>query len=175
MIANLSQREKVILALGAAVVLATLLFLGVIDPYRGAMVRLDSQISSRQRQLQKIHVLRGEYLALQRQQAQVDARMARGKDFSLFSFVENVTGQVASKENLVYMRPQPSSVQDTVREDSVEIKLEKIRLNQLVRLLYAIDSADACLQVKSLRVKTRFDDRTLLDAVLTISSFGRNA
>jgi general secretion pathway protein M len=73
------------------------------------------------------------------------------------------------------MRPQPSSVQDTVRENSVEIKLEKIRLDQLIRLLYAIDSTDACLQVKNLRVKTRFDDRTLLDAVLTISSYGRNA
>ena len=175
MISNLSQREKVILALGAAVVLATLLFMGVIAPYRGAMVRLDNQISSRQRQVQHVQALRSAYLTLQRQQAQVDARMARSKDFSLFSFVENITGQVASKENLVYMRPQPSSVQDTVRENSVEIKLEKIRLDQLIRLLYAIDSTDACLQVKNLRVKTRFDDRTLLDAVLTISSYGRNA
>lgn len=175
MIANLSQREKVILALGAAVVLATLVFLGVISPYRQAMARLDTQIASRQRQMRKVQALRSEFLALQRQQARVDARMARGRDFSLFSFVENITAQVASKENLVYMRPQPTAVQDGIREKSVEIKLEKIRLDQLVRLLYAIDSADACLQVKNLRIKTRFGNKSLLDTVLTISSYGRTS
>jgi general secretion pathway protein M len=175
MIANLSQREKIILLLGALVVLGTLLFLGVIDPYRGAMARLDSQIASRQRQVRQVQAMRDEFLALQGQKAQVDARMTRAKSFSLFSFVENVTGQVATKENLVYMRPQPASVQEDVREESVEIKLEKIRLDQLIRLLYAIDSADAYLQVKNLRVKTRFDDHSLLDAVMTISSYGRNA
>ena len=82
---------------------------------------------------------------------------------------------MASKENLVYMRPQPASTQDGYREDSVEIKLEKIRLDQLVRLLYDIQNADAFLQVKNMRVKTRFDNRTLLDVVLTVSAYGRSS
>ena len=92
--------------------------------------------------------------------------------FSLFSFIEATEAQVASKENLVYMRPQPSVDQNEFREESVEIKLEKIRLDQLVQLLYEIESANAFLKVKTLRVKTRFDNKSELDAVMTISSMG---
>lgn len=44
----------------------------------------------------------------------------------------------------------------------------------MVRLLYGFDTAEALLQVKSLRLKTRYDDRTLLDATLTVAAFGRN-
>jgi general secretion pathway protein M len=68
--------------------------------------------------------------------------------------------------------PQPPP-QENLREESVEVRLEKIRLDQVVRLLYAVDTADALLQVKNLRLKTRFDDRTLFDATMTVAAFGR--
>jgi general secretion pathway protein M len=112
---------------------------------------------------------------LQRQLAEAEKKLAKGENFSLFSFVEAITAQAATKENLVYMRPQPVSVQEDFKEESVEIKLERIRLDQLVRLLYEIDAANAYLQVKNLRIKTRFDDQSQLNAVLTISSYGRSA
>jgi hypothetical protein len=44
----------------------------------------------------------------------------------------------------------------------------------VIRLLYAVDAADALLHVKNLRLKTRFDDRTLFDATLTVAALGRS-
>jgi general secretion pathway protein M len=174
MISNLSQRERIALVIGGVAVLATLVWVAVISPYQQSLDRLDTKIAARERQVRKVQELRNEYLVLQRQLNDADSQLTAGKDFSLFSFVENLITQVASKENLVYMRPQPVSVQNGLRENSVEIKVEKIRLDQLVRMLYAIDSAKAYLKVKNARIKTRFDDRSLIDAVLTISSFGKS-
>ncbi|BCR05989.1 hypothetical protein DESUT3_30580 [Desulfuromonas versatilis] len=175
MIGNLSQRERIALVLGALAVLVTLVFFAVVSPYREALDRLDRQIASRQKQVYEVQSLRRQYLSLQQQLNEAERRLARGEAFSLFSFVESLATRVASKENLVYMRPQPTSVKEGFREDSVEIKLDKIRLNQLVQLLYELETTDAVLQVKNLRLKIRFEDRTLLDAVLTVSSFGRSA
>ncbi len=175
MIAQLSQRDRVALFVGGTVVLLTLLFFGIIAPYQGAMEQLDGKIAARKRQIKEVQALRQDYLQLQRRLNEAQKRLAKGESFSLFSFVESLATRVASKENLVYMRPQPVTAQEDFREESVEIKLDKIRLNQLVQLLYEIESADAFLRVKNLRVKTRFDDRTQLDAVLTISSYGRRA
>jgi general secretion pathway protein M len=175
MISNLSPRDRNALLIGLAAVLIAVFYLGIVSPYQSAIARLDSQIASRQRQLQEVQVLRQRYLSLQGELTQAERRGVSNRNFSLFSFVENLTGQIASRENLVYMRPQPVAVKDEYKEESVEIKLEKIPLDQLVRILYQIDTADAFLQVKNLRLKIRFDNKAQLDAVLTISAYARNA
>lgn len=175
MISNLSPRDRNALLIGLAAVFIAVFYLGIVSPYQSAITRLDSQIASRQRQLQEVQVLRQKYLSLQGELAQAERRGASNRNFSLFSFVENLTGQIASRENLVYMRPQPVAVKDEFKEESVEIKLEKIALDQLVRILYQIDTADAFLQVKNLRLKIRFDNKAQFDAVLTISAYERNA
>lgn len=173
MIAQLSRREQVALAVGAVAVLATVLYLGVIAPYRSALAQLDGKITARQRQIREVESLRREFLVLQQRQTEAEARLDKDGAFSLFPFVEGMVGQIAAKENLVSMRPQPPTPRENLREESVEVRLEKIRLDQVVRLLYAVETADALLQVKNLRLKTRFDDRTLFDATMTVAAFGR--
>lgn len=174
MIPQLNRREQVAVAVGVVVVLAAVLFLGIIAPYRNALAQLDGQITSRQRQIREVESMRREFLMLQQQQSAAEARLDKGGAFSLFPFVEGLVGQVAAKENLVSMRPQPPVPRETLREESVEVRLEKIRLDQVIRLLYAVDTADALLQVKNMRLRTRFDDRSLFDATLTVAAFGRN-
>jgi hypothetical protein len=45
----------------------------------------------------------------------------------------------------------------------------------MVKFLHAIESADTTLQVKNVRIKPRFDNRTQLDTVLIVSSLQRTA
>lgn len=173
MIAQLSRREQLAVAVGAVAVLAAVLYLGIIAPYRNALAQLDVKITSRQRQIREVESLRREFLVLQQRQSVAEERLEKGGAFSLFPFVEGLVGRIAAKENLLSMRPQPPVPRESLREESVEIRLEKVRLDQVIRLLYAVDTADALLQVKNLRLKTRFDDRTRFDATLTVAAFGR--
>jgi general secretion pathway protein M len=175
MIDRLSPRDRLALAVGAGVVLVAVLLFGIYLPYRGALAGLDDRIAARQRQVEEVGELRARYQLLQQQLGVAERRLAQGEQVSLFPFVEELAGRFATKENLIYMRPQPPSTQGEFREESVEIRLEKVRLGQLVQLLFAIDSAPAALKVKNLRIMTGFDDRTLLDSVLTIASFRRGA
>jgi general secretion pathway protein M len=174
-LSRLSRRDRTALTVGGIVVLVTLLVFGLILPYHEAMARLDSRIAVRQKQVREVQALQQEYRALQQQLAVAQNRLSRSRGFSLFSFLESQTARVATKENLIYMRPQQTAAREGRQEESVEIKLEKLRLDQLVHFLYGIESADAYLQVKNLRVRTRFDDRSLFDATMTISSFGGSA
>lgn len=173
MIDQLSKRDRIALILGGVVVLATLISIGIVEPYISGLAALDARIAAKQRQLDEIRDLRREYLVLQQQLGEAERKLSGNSEFSLFSFVEGLTGRIAGKENLVYMRPQPPAVREGLREESVEVKLEKIDLDQTVRLLYEIETAEAFLPVKNLRIRTRFDDRSRFDAVLTISGYGR--
>ncbi|MBN1141796.1 MAG: hypothetical protein JXB25_08395, partial [Deltaproteobacteria bacterium] len=91
-------------------------------------------------------------------------------DFSLFAFFEKQVLDIARKENLVHMLPQTPNVRDGFEETSLEVKLEKITLDQMVRLLFAVENADAFLQVRNLRIKKRPDKSTLLDVTLNVAS-----
>jgi general secretion pathway protein M len=173
--AQLSPRERVAVAIAAVAVLAALFYAGLVAPYRGALRRLDARIATRQRQLGEIAALQQRYQQLQRRVGEAEQRLAKAEAFSLFAYVEGLAGQMISRENLVSMRPQPATVREDLREETVEVRLEKVRLDQLVRLLHAIDSNEALLAVKSLKIKTRFDNRAQLDAVLTIASYRRSA
>lgn len=173
MIERLSSRDAYALVLGGVVVLITVVWLGIIDPYQQAMANLQSKVTSRERQLQDVQKLRQDYLDLKQELSEAQGRLSKAENFSLFSFVEAQVARYATKENLVYMRPQPTSTKDGWREDTVEIKLEKITLEQLVRFLYALETSDAVIQTKNLRVKTRFDNRSLLDVVMTVAAYGR--
>jgi len=175
MIDRLSQRERLALAVGAGAVALALLYFGLLLPYRRGVAALDARIASRQHQLAEVQELRARCQPLLQQLAQAERRLGAKGDFALFAFVEGVAGRFTSRENLASMRPQPPSMQGEFREESVEVRLEKVRLGQLVQLLYAIDTAEAHLKVKELRIKGRFDDRSLLDAVFTVAAYRRSS
>ena len=172
---QLSQRERIILVAGAIIVVLLIFLFGVVAPYRAALERLDSKIASRQRQLVELGQLSNQYHQLQRQLAASERRFSEDADFSLLSFVEATSIRLAGRDNLISMRPQPAATVEGFREETVEVKLEKVRLHQLVQLLYAAETAPAPMLVKNLRVKTRFDDRNLLDVVVTFASYRRSS
>jgi general secretion pathway protein M len=174
MFSQMSQRERIVLITGALFVLVTLVYFGMVAPYQNALHRLDRKIDSRQQQLNDMQTLRRQYVQLKQNINSVQQQLDQNSAFSMFSFIESLAVRHVGRENLVYMRPQPPAEKDGFREESVEIKLERVDLPQMVRLLYEVEAAEMPLQVKSLRIKTRFDDRSRLDSVLTIASFGKN-
>jgi general secretion pathway protein M len=172
MLNNLSQREKLIVFSGAALVLLIIFWLGVLNPYREGVRLAESSIASQQVQLEEMRRLQLEYRRLQHALATAERRLERtARGFSLFSFIEEVTTRTGVRENLVSMRPQSPQAHGGFREESVEIRLERVQLEQLVRLLHAMESADVLLNLKSMRIKPRFDNRLQLDTILHVSYF----
>lgn len=172
---QLSQRERLTLLAGALIVAVLLFVFGVVAPYRAALERLDKKIASKQRQLTEVRQLSQEYQQLKQQLDASERRLASGGDFSLLSFVEATSIRLAGRDSLTAMRPQPAATLEGFREEAVEVKLEKVRLNQLVQLLFVADTAPAPMLVKSLRIKPRFDDRNLLDVTITFASYRRSS
>ena len=166
----LSRREKLFVLAGGLSILATLLWLGVIAPYRDAVSRLDARIAAAQRDRREMELLRQTIAELRRNIQNAEKKISRSGDFSLFAFFEKQVLDIARKENLVHMLPQTPSVRDGFEETSLEVKLEKITLDQMVRLLFAVENADALLQVRNLRIKKRPDKSTLLDVTLNVAS-----
>lgn len=173
MISQLNQRERVFVAAGSAALLVALLYFAIIAPYGSAMTKLDNQLSVRSRQLQEVKALRTEYLALQQQMTQVERLLGERQNFSALTHIENLVERTAGREKLLSMRPQPPEPHGQFTIDALEIKLEKLALKQVLEFLWGIESASTPMQVKGLYLKQRFDDRSSLDATLTVTVLRR--
>jgi general secretion pathway protein M len=170
MISQLNPRERLFVFIGAVLLVLVLLYLLILAPYRNALSRLDNQTAVRSRQLQEVQVLRADYLALQQDVSQIERQLENSRGFSALTFVENIVGKAAGRDNLVSMRPQPPVTTNQFTIESVEVKLEKLALRQVLELLWSVENAATPMQVKNLLLKQRFDDRSQLDATMTITA-----
>ena len=162
------DREKHLkpLLIGA---IAILLLCGfwIYTSHQQALQRLEHKTAAAQRELQQLHESLNEYRRLASSLQQVDNDTAG--NINLIAEVENATQQIGARSQLLYVRPQPDKVREDLVEEGVEIRLERLLLNQLVELLYQFETAKQRLNISQLRVRTRFDNPEQLDTVMTLS------
>ncbi|MBN1958460.1 MAG: type II secretion system protein M [Desulfuromonadales bacterium] len=168
MLKRLNPRERVVVFSGLFVVALLFIWFVLVSPYFTTMSKLDRRLVSLERQLVTVQSMRDQILQL-RQQLATAGPQTRGRK-PLFSQVESLTEQTGLKQQLLSMRPQPATVQGEFRQQLVEIRLEKMALAQLVKLLHAIEYRSGGIQVKSLRIKPRFEDRSALDVNMVLMS-----
>ena len=156
----------------------TLVFLGAFlawDGYSRMLENLDRKIAASRKDIVKFGEEVGKYRALESQlRAMSTSTRGAGAD-SLISTVENAADRINARSQLLYVRPQPDKPHDGIVEEGVEIRLEKLQLDQLVELLHLFEQTGRSLRVSQLRIRTRFDNPEQLDTSMILSRFRETA
>ena len=148
-----------------------LIFKFTIDPLFKHSADLDRQIVTARRQLAELRTMQQEY---QRQKTVVDSinsQLKRQQNFAIFSRLEEFAGQTGIRNKILYMKPTVSTPSEVYNEESVEIKMEGVTLEQLVRYLHQIENSPQLLKIKRLEIKPRFDNRQILTVTFRVSAF----
>jgi len=168
MISRLNLREKTVIFAGVIVLALLFVWFVLLQPYFEAMNTLERRIVAHQHSLGKVVKMRTQISRLRQQLVAVEIQQKGTRP--LFSQVESLTEKTGVREQLLSMRPQPAITQGTFRQQLVEIRLEKISLLQLTKLLHAIEYRSNGVQVKSMRVRSRFEDHSILDVNMVLMS-----
>ncbi len=168
---NLGARERLFVVGGVVALLLTLLYATVIEPLMTRSSQLDRQIAKTQRDVQELHALQREYQAHKQVLDDINAKLRRQKNFAIFSHVEKLAGDTGIRSKILYMKPTVSTPIDAYEEESVEIKMEGVTLEQLIRYLYQVENSPQFLKIKRLYIKPRLDNRQLLTATFRVSTF----
>ncbi len=168
MIERLNPREKVIVFSGAVVLVLLFGWFVLLQPYLETMKSLDRKTIAHRHSLDKIEKMSGQIKQLRRQLETVKTDQKGTRP--LFSQVESLTEKTGIREYLHSMQPQPATTQGGFRQQLVDINLKKISLLQLTRLLHAIEYRSGGVQVKSMRVRSRFEDPSILDVNMVLMS-----
>jgi len=112
---------------------------------------------------------------LKSRQGDIEKRLAkRAAGFSLFSFLEEQAAAAKVKGLVTYMKPSTNEIDEGFNESIVEMKIEKVNLEQLVSFLRKIESDDMIVLVQRISIQENTQTNGLLDSVLNIKTFEMN-
>ena len=168
---NLQPRERLFVGGAGAALVLILFFTFAIDPLFKDSAKLDRDIVMARRQLNELRTMQQEY---QRQKSVVDSinnQLKKQQNFAIFSRLEELAGQSGIRNKILHMKPTVSTPSEVYNEESVEIKMEGVTLEQLVRYLHQVENSPQLLKIKRLELKPRFDNRQILTATFRVSAF----
>ena len=171
---HLAPRERMILAGGVAVVVASLLFLIVVDPLMDRIDKLERQTVRKSKERVELAALAADYASKQARVGRLEQRLPSGDgQFSLLAFMEEAASSVQIRDRIVGMQPQQGTLQHGYQETAVDLRLDGVQLPQLLALLVALEQAPYDVQVHHLQIKPKYDNPVNLDATLRIVSYAK--
>ena len=172
---RLEKREKLILLFGIFFVAGFIVLQGVLLPYVEARKTMTRSLSRNETELADIQLLRQEYLELKSRQGDIEERLVeRTPGFSLFSFLEEQAAATKVKDRVTYMKPTANEIDEGFNESIVEMKMERVTLDQLVSFLAKIESEEKIVSVQRISIQENGQEEGLLDTVLSIKTFELN-
>jgi general secretion pathway protein M len=172
---RLEKREKWILLFGIFFVTGFIVLQAIVLPYMEARKTMTRSLSRNESELVEIELLRQEYLDLKSRQGDIEKRLAeRTPGFSLFSFLEEQAAATKVKNRVTYMKPTANEIDEGFNESIVEMKMERVTLDQLVAFLVKIESEEKIVSIQRISIQENGQEEGLLDSVLSIKTFELN-
>jgi len=169
---HLAPRERLILAAGGAVLVASLLFILVVDPLLAAIDKVERQAVRKQKERAELALLAGEYTAKQARLSQRERRLPPADGaFSLLAFMEEAATLAQVRDRITGMQPQQPTTIQGYQETAVDLRLDGVQLPQLLALLVTFEQAPYDVQVRHLQIKPKYDSPVNLDASLRIVTY----
>ena len=168
---RLSPRERLLVGLAGGALLVIALYSLLWEPLEEGRLALARRITIKSSELQEMQHMREVYLDLLNQfelrQKIIDRADPK---FSLFPHIEATVGQVVGREKIASMNPQNKELGGgAYREESVEIKLTGVTLEQLTDLMYKIEKSPQPLRFTRMQVKKRPREPSTFDVTATVS------
>ena len=172
---NLTQREIRVLAVAGAFVIVILIYIGV-DAVVKSYDDLGDRIRVEKEDLKKIVHLRNQYRQTHDRLEVIREQLGQAeKGFSLVSFIEDLATKEEIRGNMGSAKQKTMPLGEEYKEDLVEIELTDIPLAKLVNFIHKIENSGHLLRVKRLKIKTRYDNRSLLHVTMQVSTYSKKS
>lgn len=150
--------------------LLTILWLAVVMPAIASIRNAEERVSAAERDLATADRLQRALSEIQGRLGTVENRIREGPKGNIFTTLEDLARQSAVK--VESMEPQAAPAQEHYKETKVQVVLKQVTLAQAVAFLHGVESSQQLLSVKSLRIRTRAEQKeNMLDVTFTVSSF----
>ena len=152
---KIRKREMALLLFGGVLVIVLLYYLTVISPALSKEKSLIKRIEKKTADLAQIIELKSQWGKFKANKTRAEKTLAaRGKTFSLLSFLEGVSREAGIDDKIQYMKPLAfHDDSGPMKPAGIEMNLDNIDIEQLVTLLYKIEGAGKLLNIKRIKIQ----------------------
>lgn len=168
-LARLSSRERLYVGAAALVLGVTFGYVFVIDPLWEMHTRLRARIVTKEREVQEVAVLGRTYKTLRHEVDRL--RPPQSAALSPFAVLEGLATNTFGRDKLTAINPAGRETYEGVDQETIELKLSGVSLQDVVALLYKMDTAGSTLRCTNLTIKKRYKDPYTFDVTLTAIAF----
>ncbi|MCP4672509.1 MAG: type II secretion system protein M [Desulfobacula sp.] len=169
---QLNPREQLSIGVAGGVIVLFIIFQLIIMPLIHKRSKLIRTIASKQQSLGEMVILKSQYDEFNNKAGKFNTRLKnRPKDFTLFSFLDELAGKAGIKENISSMKPKTISQAGSIFKKSVvEMKLQGITTEQLATYLHGVEASKNMVYVKRVSVSKKGIKDENISAVLQVET-----
>ena len=169
---KLTRREKYSLYALSSVICLFVVFQFLVFPSLDKRERLKRTLQTKTDILEKMTALQSEYNTIKKRTELSKSRFAgRDTGFTLFSFLDKLTGKAGIRNHVTYMKPSTSVQKNSpFKISQVEMKLQGLTLQQLNSYLHMVETSKNMVNIKRLSISKTGKIENLIDAVLQVET-----
>ncbi len=172
MIKKLTRREKYSLYTVSGIICLFIFMQFIVLPVFDKQDRLKRSLKVKTKILQHMIALKSEHDAIiQRTDLSEVHFENREKGFTLFSFLDKLSGKAGIKDHITYMKPSTTVQKNSPYKTSrVEMKLRGLTLQQLTVYLHMVETSKNMVNVKRLSISKGGKQEGFIDVVLQVET-----
>ncbi|HUO76429.1 MAG TPA: hypothetical protein VMU21_02535 [Thermodesulfovibrionales bacterium] len=152
----------------AIVLLLSILIIPVFMMQRASKKEVDTLKSKRN----ELAILTSEFTALKGQVDVVEQKTTSAQVQGVANVLDGIVSSIGIKGKLKSVKGLGSrEIKGPMTEESAEVQLERVSMNELVNMFYRIREAPVILSVKRATMKKAFENPDFLDVTMTIALF----
>ena len=174
---SLKERWEKLSARERGLVLAALLCLTVVavvfswkggGSRRSSGSRLDQVMASEKRLAEALV----RYQKAHQEVEKIESRLKQTPpNFDLFKHLNELVDQAGIRSSVIKMDPLEGTGTDYYKEDSVDMNIQKIELDPLMKFLQGVEDSPGGVRIEKLALKKRFDNSNTLDVTLRVTLY----
>lgn len=168
---GMNPRDQTIALVATAIILVLIIVLpvmvasGKISKMEKAITNGDVQIKEIIREIDRLNESKAKL-------SDVQSMLAGGFDASISTTLENLANKGGIQDRIDSLKEKTAAPSDLFDESSVDVRLKKITLPELVDYLYSIEhSPDKLLRLKRLEIKPRYDNPKEFNVSFQVSTY----
>ncbi len=168
---GLNPREQIfaLVGLGVAVLILFGLPLGLASSKLSGLEEAIVQGREKQREIAR---QLDQYQQLSQRLKSLESKISKGFDSTITTTLATLAEKSGIKDRIQNIRDKGATSSELFDKISVEVKLAKVTVSQLMDYLYNIEQhPELFLRLDQIRMKRRFDNKQLMDVTFEVSTY----